>query len=398
MGSSPHFEIRKNMQHWDIFCSVVDHFGDIGTCWRLARQLADEHDANVRLWVDHLDRFACLCPSILIDAELQHVDSIEIRHWQSDFPTVDAADIVVEAFACELPASYIAAMAQRAVAPVWINLEYLSAEDWVEECHLLTSPHSRLPLTKHFFFPGFTSKTGGLMRERGLLAARAAFDPAAEAEFWHRVGLSAVAIGSGSNDLGMTSRADGELRISLFCYDNAALPELLLCWADGPVGVRVLASPGAATDQVARWFGEPLAPGTSLRRKSLTVHALPFLPQSDYDRLLWACDVNFVRGEDSFVRAQWAQRPFVWQIYPQAESAHLIKLEAFLTRYLGKLEDSDVVRRCWHAWNGVGGMSAAWQDYIANRQHIQQHGKVWANQLDRAGDLADNLVRFVLGK
>ncbi|MBC8113079.1 MAG: elongation factor P maturation arginine rhamnosyltransferase EarP, partial [Candidatus Saccharimonas sp.] len=280
----------------------------------------------------------------------------------------------------------IAAMAGRAVVPVWINLEYLSAEAWVDDCHLLPSPHPRWPLTKYFFFPGFTSKTGGLLRERDVPAARAAFDPTAAAEFWR--------------SLGVAPPTDDELRISLFCYDNPALPELLQCWADGPAAVLVLAAPGAATEQIAHWFGETLSPGTPFRRGSLMVQALPFLLQPDYDRLLWACDVNFVRGEDSFVRAQWAERPFVWQIYPQAENAHLVKLDAFLTRYLGEFQDSesDVVRRCWHAWNGTGDMAAAWQSYVANRHSLQRHGKVWANQLDRPGDLANNLARFVLGK
>ena len=171
-----------NIQRWDIFCSVVDNYGDIGTCWRLAQQLADEHDADVRLWVDRLDSFAGLCPFVSAGAEMQRVGPIEIRQWTSDFPAVEVADVVVEAFACELPASYIAAMAERAVAPVWINLEYLSAEDWVEDCHLLTSLHSRLSLTKYFFFPGFTLKTGGVLRERDLLADRSAFDRAAAAE------------------------------------------------------------------------------------------------------------------------------------------------------------------------------------------------------------------------
>ena len=411
------------MRRWDIFCEVVDNLGDIGVCWRLAQQLADEHEAVVRLWVDKLETFACLCPSILTDAVAQQVGPIEIRHWQSDFPAVDVADVVVEAFACELPATYVSAMALRPVAPVWVNLEYLSAESWVEDCHLLPSPHPRLPLTKYFYFPGFTAKTGGLLRERNLLASCAAFDPAAATKFWSR--------------LDVAPRTDDELRISLFCYDNPALPELLQCWADGPAPVRVLASPGAATEQVACWFADALSPGRQLRRGSLTVQALPFLPQSDYDRLLWACDVNFVRGEDSFVRAQWAEQPFVWQIYPQAENAHFVKLDAFLTRYLGELPEAggnssrtaapskpearakedfacasgfdgrmrhspnvvaDVVRYCWHAWNGSGDMATAWPDYIANRQSLQRHGKVWANQLDRLGDLANNLARFVHGK
>ena len=426
------------MRRWDIFCTVVDNLGDIGTCWRLARQLAAEHKARVRLWIDKLESFACLCPAVSTNAAVQHMDSIEIRRWPSDFPVVDdadVADVVVEAFACELPATYVAAMARRGVAPVWINLEYLSAEGWVDDCHLLTSPHPTWPLKKTFFFPGFTPKTGGLLRERDLRSDRAAFDLAAQAEFWRSVNVA--------------PRTDGELRVSLFCYDNPALPELLQYWADGPTAVRVLAAPGAATEQIARWPGTALPPGTQLCRGSLTVQALPFLSQSNYDRLLWSCDVNFVRGEDSFVRAQWAEQPFVWQIYPQTEGTHLIKLDAFLTRYLGEFQDdghpqkmaspckpdaqakdlpstqakgnfarasgfhervcdsptgaSDAVRRCWHAWNVPGGehienMASAWQGFIVNRPAIQRHGKLWANQLDQQSDLANNLACFVQEK
>ena len=97
------------------------------------------------------------------------------------------------------------------------------------------------------------------------------------------------------------------------------------------------------------------------------------------------------------MRAQWAGRPFVWQIYPQAEEAHLVKLEAFLGRYLDGFEKSAVVRRCWHAWNGRGNIAPVWPDFVAHRTAIEQHGKVWANALDQMGDLADNLVCFVRG-
>jgi uncharacterized repeat protein (TIGR03837 family) len=371
------------MWRWDIFCRVVDNYGDIGTCWRLAQQLANEHEADVRLWVDQLESFAQLCPAVVTNADEQRVGRIEIRRWRSDFPNVEVADVVIEAFACELPESYIAVMARQAVAPVWINLEYLTAEAWVEGCHRLSSLRTKWPLTKYFFFPGFTSQTGGLLRERDLPSNRAAFDATAEAGFWRSVGVPA--------------RSQSELRVSMFCYKNAALPELLQCWADAHDAVTVLATPGPAAEQVADWFGEPLLPGTPLRRSALTAYALPFLPQSSFDRLLWSCDVNFVRGEDSLVRAIWAGRPFVWQIYPQADEAHLVKLDAFWNRYLDGFAPSDVVRRCWHAWNGGGNIAAVWPEFVANRQAIEQQGKVWASTLDQMGDLADNLVRFVQG-
>ena len=367
--------------HWDIFCRVVDNYGDIGTCWRLARQLAAEYRFDVRLWVDDLQSFSRLCPPVVSDVSEQQINSIEIRHWPSEFPETEAADVVIEAFACELPENYLAAMGRRPVAPVWFNLEYLSAEDWVDDCHLLASPRSNSNLSKHFFFPGFTNKTGGLLRERDLLTTRAAFNSVAADEFWR--------------SLDIPPQTTDELRISLFCYENPALFDLLQAWAAGPIAIRLFTTPGPATRQVANWFGCELFPGAPIRRNSLTVHALPFLPQPDFDRLLWACDVNFVRGEDSFVRAQWAQKPFIWQIYPQDEDAHLIKLEAFLARYLENSLDSSSVRRFWQAWNSAGDIAAAWPDFLAKRHSLEQHGKVWASQLDQAENLANNLNSFV---
>jgi uncharacterized repeat protein (TIGR03837 family) len=371
------------MQRWDIFCTVVDNYGDIGACWRLAQQLAGQHEADVRLWVDQLHSFAQLCPTVLINTDRQRVGGIEIRRWRPDFPKVEVGDVVIEAFACQLPESYLAAMAQRAVPPVWIDLEYLSAEAWVEDCHRLPSLRARWPLDKYFFFPGFTTRTGGLLRERNLLADRAAFNATAEAEFWH--------------SLHVPVRCDHELRVSMFCYDNSRLSSLLQYLAGGPDAVTLLATPGPATDQISGWLGESLLPGSPLRRSSLTAYALPFLPQSSFDRLLWACDVNFVRGEDSFVRAQWAGQPFVWHIYPQTEEAHWIKLEAFLDRFLEGFEQAAVVRRFWLAWSGRGEIAAAWPEFVAQRRALQQHGKAWISRIDQAGDLAENLVRFVRG-
>jgi len=377
--------------NWDLFCRVIDNYGDIGVCWRLARQLAREHGIRVRLWVDRLESFARLCPEITIDASVQMVDSIEIHSWDAEFPEVAAADVVIEAFACELPESYIAAMARRIVPPVWINLEYLSAEEWVTSCHLLPSPHPGSGLRKFFFFPGLTLGTGGLLRERDLLARRDAFSTESDA-FWIRMGIPVKSATAG--DSTPLTVSDAELRLSLFCYANPALPDLLRYWSTGTVTVRVLAAAGAASDQIGQWLGKPFPEGAVVRQGNLIVHALPFLTQDDYDRLLWECDINFVRGEDSFVRAQWAQRPFVWQIYPQEEDAHFVKLNAFLNRYLADFPCAEAVRRCWLAWNGVGDIGNGWRDYAAMRMSVEKHGKDWVSQLDRAGNLANNLVSF----
>ncbi|MDH5571566.1 MAG: elongation factor P maturation arginine rhamnosyltransferase EarP, partial [Gammaproteobacteria bacterium] len=159
---------------WDIFCSVIDYFGDIGVTWRLARQLVAEHDQEVRLWVDDMNAFCRLCPEANAKDEVQVIQGLAIHHWPHEWQPVQCADVVIEAFGCQLPPAYIEAMVKRSAPPLWLNLEYLSAEDWVEGCHGLPSPQ-RNGLQKFFFFPGFTPQTGGLLRETGLIEQRQRF-------------------------------------------------------------------------------------------------------------------------------------------------------------------------------------------------------------------------------
>src|SRR5512146_2914773 len=135
---------RQKIISCDIFCTVVDNYGDIGVCWRLARQLAGEHGFAVRLWVDDLASFQRLCAEVDPALASQRCRGVDIHHWPVTFPEVEPAQLVIEAFACELPERYVLAMADLTDKPVWLNLEYLSAEGWVEGCHALPSPHPRL--------------------------------------------------------------------------------------------------------------------------------------------------------------------------------------------------------------------------------------------------------------
>lgn len=348
----------------DLFCRVVDNLGDAGVCWRLARQLAAEYGWAMRLWIDDPLPLAALRPGIDPLRTMQTIDGVEIFPWPAAFPETMPGDVVIEAFACELPPSFVAAMATMSKPPVWLNLEYLSAENWVAGCHGLPSPHPTLPLTKHFFFPGFVAGTGGLIREGDATFGRRGFGSA--------------------------------LAISLFCYENPALPRLLDAWQDGdqPIACRVAA--GLPLRQVAAWLNLSFAPGDTARRGSLELTALPFLPQTDYDRLLGACDLNFVRGEDSFVRAQWAERAFVWQAYPQAEGAHWPKLDAFLGRFEDDLPPAvrQAVAAFWRAWNGRGDITATWPAFRASLPALLAHGRPWAARIAIPGNLAENLVRF----
>lgn len=378
----------RTTRTWDIFCRVVDNFGDIGVCWRLARQLAAEHGQRVRLWVDDLSAFARIQAGVVPALARQVVRGVEVLVWTAPFQAnlvTEPADIVLEAFACDVPEAYVQAMARRVPSPVWINLEYLSAEDWVAGCHALPSPHPRLPLVKYFFFPGFSAGTGGLLRERGLLEQRRRFCRSVRAQglLWESLGLSMPA-------------AD-EVRVSLFAYPDPALPELLAAWADSPGRVVCLVPDGPVAAEACCLAGaDAIRPGTTALWGNLEVRVFPFLPQDRYDRLLWACDCNFVRGEDSFVRAQWAGRPFAWHIYPQEEGAHWPKLLAFLDLYCAglSLEAGDALRGLWQAWNRGKGIGPAWKTFWENRCALAAHGETWALALASRKHLADALVEF----
>lgn len=376
----------------DIFCRVVDNYGDIGVCWRLARQLAGEYGFPVRLWVDRLASFVRICPQIDPLQTVQRVSGVEVRPWPADaaaFDEVVPADFVVETFACHLPENFIAAMAARAKRPVWVNLDYLSAEAWVAGCHGLPSPHPRLPLVKSFFFPGFSAATGGLLRERELVAERDAFlaSPAQQAAFWRALGQSRPPAGA--------------LLVSLFSYANPALPGLLAAWAAGPQPVCCLLPESVSVSAVEAFVGRSLPAGAVVRSGALEIRALPFVAQPDYDRLLWACDINFVRGEDSFVRAQWAARPLVWQLYPQDEDAHLAKLDAFLGLYCAGLPNAPAaaLSGAFRAWNGAGPVDAAcWARFAEALPALRQHALDWAKARASDEDLCSNLVRFCRSK
>jgi uncharacterized repeat protein (TIGR03837 family) len=368
-----------------IFCKVVDNYGDIGICWRLSRQFHAEHGIAVTLWVDDLASFRRIWPQVDTGAEVQDIDGVTVRHWRGqdgEFAAADIPDLVIEFFGVDIPPGYIAAMAQCEPRPAWINYEGLSAEEWVEGCHRLPSMHPRLKLTKHFFFPGFNDKTGGLLRERGLVAARERFqaDPAAMAAFLARFGVSRQEMAS--------------LKLSLFCYPEAPGTEMFAEWAQGGAAVTCLVPEGVARDKVTAFLGAEALAGAAATRGSLTVRVIPFMPQTDYDRLLWACDLNFVRGEDSWVRAQWAARPFIWHIYPQDENLHHVKLRAFLQKYAVNSQSLvDFSLR----WNGAreGHMDALWTSLQAELPTLVRRALEWETQMSANGDLVSNLLDFV---
>jgi uncharacterized repeat protein (TIGR03837 family) len=380
---------------WDVFCRVIDNFGDIGVCWRLVAQLA-ALGHRVRLWVDDASALQWMAP--------HGCPGVEVRPWGSapPGPAEPPPDVMVEAFGCEIAPEFIAYSAcqqrlggQNGIKPFWINLEYLSAEGYVERNHKLPSPILSGPAagwTRWFFYPGFTPATGGLLREPGLIERREAFDRNA----WRAAHRAAF----GLPDDGADTRW-----VSLFCYEPAALPELLQHCAAHPTQLLVAhgrpaaavraalaqekdaSDNGRSNDRIDK-SGDQNSHRPPLPRGQRSISYLPARPQSAFDEMLWACDFNAVRGEDSLVRALWAGQAFVWHIYPQHDNAHHDKLSAFLDW----LEAPPSLRQFHATWNGLDASPLQWP----GPQTLAE----WASCAQRARDrllMQDNLVAQLVG-
>ena len=142
------------LKRWDVFCKIVDNFGDIGVCWRLAQQLHMEHGLQVSLWIDDLNAAQSIIASLNVEKNHQICDGISIEKWDKATDFTQAAEVVIETFACGLPEKYLTAM--QCQKSKWINLEYLSAESWADAFHGKPSPQPSLGLTRYFYFPGFS--------------------------------------------------------------------------------------------------------------------------------------------------------------------------------------------------------------------------------------------------
>lgn len=363
---------------WDIFCRVIDNLGDTGVCWRLCADLAARGE-EVRLWIDVPDDLAWMAPGAIEG----RIEGITVLRWTTPLPAglaaaLPPADVWIEAFGCDPAPECIDALALRlatgAAPPAWLNLEYMSAEAYVERCHRLPSPVMSGPLkglTKWFFYPGFTPATGGLLREPDLPARQAAFD----AGRW----LSSHGLPAGQAD---------RHRIGLFCYEPRPLKAMLASAGSAGHAVDWLVAAGRTADAVAAAWPADAPPPPHGR-----LHALPRLTQVDFDHLLWSCDLNFVRGEDSLVRALWAGKPFVWHIYPQHDNAHHAKLEAFLD-WLGAPPSLRAFHR-W--WNGISADGTGWpgHDTLAQWQACAQTARA---RLLAQSDLTCQLLGFVAEK
>lgn len=186
------------------------------------------------------------------------------------------------------------------------------------------------------------------------------------------------------------------LLISLFAYENPAVADLLTIWENSSKPVHCLVPEGKILTSINQLLGQQLKNGDIHCKGNVCLQVIPFLTQTEYDKLLWACDINFVRGEDSFVRAQWAAKPLLWHIYPQDEDAHIIKLKAFLDVYTASAPSQlqQALQLSWLAWNCNQDMGNSWQHLLESLGQWQQHSRNWCDLLLKQPDLASQLVAY----
>jgi uncharacterized repeat protein (TIGR03837 family) len=336
----------------DIFCRVIDNFGDAGVAWRLGVQLALEHNFSVRIFID--------LPAVLAQIAPQVLSAVhpKIHHWNEADSATPAA-LVLSTFSCRVPEAYIRAMHAQSKKPVWINVEYLSAEPWVETHHKLPSLRPD-GLVEYFFYPGFTEKTGGLLREKSL-------------------------------QLPQKPKPNEIFTASVFAYETESIHALIAGMNDVGDPVKLLIPFGKLSEKMGLFAPQVLG--------SVTLEPIPFTDQAGYDQLLARCDFNIVRGEDSFVRAQWAAKPFLWHIYPQEENAHVAKLHAWLERFGAEIPTAQFrgdLACFFQAWNAYEPtiIRALWPTLYARRDAWQRACEVWRTRLTAQRDLASQLIEF----
>jgi len=335
----------------DIFCHRVDNFGDVGVAYRFANEFKIARpDCRVRAFFDDLSALREIAPEIDPDEVIQECESIiYVKSWALNREQIDAlgvADVMVEMFACEIPEPFMEMAYDN--SKLIINLEYLSAEDWVEGYHLKESLLGRGSVRKFFFVPGFREQTGGLIINSCL---RETLESGSLDRF---AVINGIFNQCGANRQEINVSPENNLLIgTVFTYERGfdtlladiidfGRETLLLVFGEksqrgmsstlGRLGVDV------GSDSIIK----DKCQYQRYNYKNIRLIYMPFLSQHTYDTLLCCTDFNIVRGEDSLARAVLSGKPFIWNAYIQADNYQHVKVAALLNT-LRKYFDGDDV-------------------------------------------------------
>lgn len=372
-----------------VFVRVIDNYGDAGVGWRLSCLLAEYLHMHVRLWIDDTDALNKLVPAPEKQAR------ITIEAWQGDAmmqqqlsAAVDPV-LVIETFGCELPPQVLERM--RQCRPLWLNWEYLTAEDWAVGLHAMSSLQPN-GLEKYFWFMGIDADSGGLLREPDYLAEREKFRQQPKLQQAFR------------QEYGLPLQHTGQLWL-VFAYTSGQWAQWMAMWqqADTPVTLWLAGGQVIESLRAAKLIApeELQQEGDICELGNVTLVRIPFVPQAAFDRLLWLADAAIVRGEDSFVRALWAGLPFFWHIYRQDDDVHLQKLHSFWFKAMqgwpAELRQAFTVLS--DDLNGAGAVSSlkreqAWQYLCAHWQSWVKSAAAWSEMLHRQDNALEKLARF----
>lgn len=311
----------------DIFCEIIDNYGDIGVVYRTAKELQKIFPkSKIRVFLNRLDEFKKINSQVL-DLPLQNIDGIEyitFDYLRDNANELLTAQVIIEAFGCQIPEEYMEIAYDN--SELLINLEYLSAEDWIEDFHLQSSPLGKGKLKKVFFMPGFTEKSGGVIADSNYLERIQRV--LENKELYEKKYLSDI--------------EDRENKIvgTLFSYEKNFTP-LLEDLKKLDKDVVILAMGEKTQDSLRKILKNFSIEDfrNSLKYGKIEIRFLNFLNQEEYEELINIVDFNFVRGEDSFIRAVLTGKPYMWHIYCQEEYAHMDKIEGFLDKYRRVIEN-----------------------------------------------------------
>lgn len=363
----------------DLFCSVIDNYGDIGVCYRLARELSRNHKF-VSLYVDDLQALRTIEPSFPLNAtKYQLSPSIIIKYWSKVCEDYTPADVIIECFACNLDESYIKKMTSRTL---WINLEYLSAESWIEGCHKLPSFQNN-GVNKYFFFPGFTNKTGGLNFEENFPLIT--YDYAR-----HKV----------QELLQLPVSSIDRFTVQIFTYETPQLFPLLSAILIHHPDTLFLLPEGRSTKYLLETRASDTKKLQAMYPNALW-HVFPMQQQEAYSYIIKACDLNVVRGEDSITQAVINGRPFLWHIYQQKDNIHLDKLRAFTELLTQNTTPKlrSIIEQAFLALDNSSSntcsASVIFNEFMIEYCQIFGLCKTWSESLIQNNSLGRNLSEFI---
>ena len=345
----------------DVFVNIIDNFGDAGVAWRLASELA-AHGLRLRLITDDVKPFIFIAgASGKTPQTIESVTLITKKEIETA-PNVIPAEVVIETFACRLPETYEAAIRKLGLSCYRINLDYFSCETWAQDCNGLPSIDPETGHKKINYFPGLGIKNAPVIIESDYLNRKRAFELSDfEARFKCRAPF-----------------------VSFFGYETANLDSVAKA-LNALSSLTILLAPGRASEGLCR----------KLHARTVT---LPYCAQKAFDERLWASDVNFVRGEDSCVRAVLAGRPFLWNIYPTEDFAHKRKLDAFLEAARSAF-DSDADFLLWkeasYLLNGFEATENALCDFLQRAPLQRAHFERLASQIMAKGSFVEKLAQEV---